>query len=286
MPELPEVETIRQDLKRKIIGHTIKSVTVRRKSLVHSPLSLFTLTLECNAIADIDRRGKLLICKLAKGEYELLIHLKMTGQLIYKWDGKIIAGGHTEPPVSSDLPNKYSHVIIEFDNGSRLFMNDMRAFGYMKLVKPDEREHVLLQYGPEPLSKDFTVDYLSSILHGRTASLKAVLMNQMLIAGIGNIYADESCFRACLRPTRRAGSLSKIEIHNLHKAIRAVLIKAIAERGTTFNNYRDPDGRKGNFVKFLKVYGRAGEPCVKCKRSLLKKRVAGRGTVWCVGCQR
>ncbi len=192
MPELPEVETIRQDLRRKIIGHAIKSVEVRRISLVRNPLSVFKRALVNNSIADIDRRGKLLICKLAKGEYELLIHLKMTGQLIYQWDGKIIVGGHTEPSVTSDLPNKYSHIIITFDNGSRLFMNDMRAFGFMKLVQADEKARVLSQYGPEPLSNEFTATYLASILRGRKAPLKAVLMNQMLIAGIGNIILKKS----------------------------------------------------------------------------------------------
>lgn len=286
MPELPEVETIRQDLKHKILGHVITSVTIRRKKMVRNSLPVFHRTLIGNAIVDIERRGKLLVCQLQQGEYDLLVHLKMTGQLIYQWDGKMIAGGHTQPPVGSDMPNAYSHIIIEFDNGSRLYFNDMRVFGFMRLVTPQEKESVLSQYGPEPLLDQFSITYLTDTLHRRKTSLKAVLMNQSLIAGIGNIYADESCFRARIRPDRLAGSLSLGEVVQLHRAIRSVLKKAILERGTTFNSYIDPEGRKGNFLRFLKVYGRGAKPCTRCGQPLQKKKVAGRGTVYCASCQR
>ncbi len=285
MPELPEVETIRQDLRQKILHIPIHEVEVRRVSMVQGRVGHFQKELQGNSIIEIDRIGKLILFQLKNGGY-VAVHLKMTGQLLYRFDDKLIAGGHTFPPVHAELPNKHSHIIITFKNASTLFFNDMRLFGYMRFITDEEREEIGKRYGPEPLDKEFTADYLSSVLKKRNISVKAVLLNQELIAGIGNIYADETCFVAGVRPGRRAKSITKAETKKLVEAARKVIRLAIKQRGTTFNDYRDPEGRKGNFVKFLKVYGRGGEPCAVCGTALTRTVVAGRGTVFCKSCQK
>ncbi len=285
MPELPEVETIRQDLRKKILHIPIDKVEVRRASMVKGDVLHFQNTLQGNEISEIARVGKLLLFELKHGGH-VAVHLKMTGQLLYRFGGKLIAGGHTFPPVHAELPNKHSHVIITFHNGSVLFFNDMRLFGYMDIVSDEARERVYKGYGPEPLDKEFTPAYLFSILKKRSISVKGVLLNQTLIAGIGNIYADETCFLAGVRPGRKASSVTKKESERLVASAKKIMAKAIKERGTTFNDYRDPEGRKGNFVQFLKVYGRGGKPCTACGKVLIKTVVAGRGTVYCKTCQK
>lgn len=285
MPELPEVETIRQDLRQKILHRPITQVEVRRAKMVKGNTPQFTKALIGNEIEEIDRIGKLILFHLKNGGH-VAVHLKMTGQLLYRFGTHLIAGGHTFPPVHAELPNKHSHIIITFNDGSTLFFNDMRLFGYMNVITDDEREEIYKGYGPEPLDNDFTAAYLCSILGKRSISLKAVLLNQELIAGIGNIYADETCFLAGVRPQRKAASITKKEAERLVAAAKKVMAKAIKERGTTFNDYRDPEGRKGNFVRFLKVYGRGGKPCTVCGHTLIKTVVASRGTVYCRVCQK
>jgi formamidopyrimidine-DNA glycosylase len=285
MPELPEVETIRQDLRQKILRTSIQTVEVRRAKIVKGKSKAFIAELEGASFVEIDRIGKLLLFRLSTGAH-MAVHLKMTGQLLYRFGDTLIAGGHTFPPVHEHLPNKHTHVIITFTNGSVLFFNDMRLFGYMSLLSDDEREKIWKTYGPEPEDKVFTAEYLLQIIKRRTISLKAVLLNQELVAGIGNIYADETCFLAGVRPQRKASSITKKEATRIVEAARQVIALAIKERGTTFNDYRDPEGRKGNFVQFLKVYGRGGEPCAVCGRALIKTVVAGRGTVYCGTCQK
>lgn len=286
MPELPEVETIRQDLRQRLLGREIIAVRVLRPSLVRNTPVSFIRRLKSHHFTDIDRVGKLLIFNLSDKIHHLLVHLKMTGQLIYQWNHKVIAGGHSVSPLDLHIPNPHTRVTISFADGSNLHFNDLRAFGYMKIVNKKELEKIKKNFGIEPLQKNFTLEEFVQRLKGRKISIKALLMNQALIAGIGNIYADESCFAAGIRPARRAAGLTRVEIKRLHQAIERVLKKALKERGTTFNNYLDPDGRKGNFIKYLKVYGRAGEPCQRCRTTLQKLKVAGRGTVFCPRCQK
>lgn len=286
MPELPEVETIRRDLSKLIIGKEIAKVVLNKPKIVKSPSKEFVKVLTGNKIKSLSRRGKLLIAELEKGGW-VLIHLKMTGQLIYRRGKTLITGGHPQPFDLDDLPNKYSHVILEFKDGGKLFFNDMRQFGYMKLVDKKELDNALAKYGIEPLLKNFTLPALQTVLKNKTTPIKAVLLSQPHIAGIGNIYADETCFMAGILPSRRAHKLTLDEISRLHKACHVIIKKAVEKRGTTFRDYRDPAGDKGNYVKYLKVYGRGGEKCLKCKVSILQKvRVAGRGTVYCLKCQK
>jgi len=213
--------------------------------------------------------------------------MKMTGQLIYREGKKLVGGGHGEPRVTGeDLPNKYSHIVLELSGGASLFFNDMRQFGFMRVVNGKQLERVLDEYGVEPLSEEFTVEYLRDVLRGRKTALKNVLLDQGKIAGLGNIYVDESCWLAGVRPTRAANRVTADEAGRLYKAIRKVLERAIKERGTTFGSFRDGLGGEGKFVRFLRVYGRGGQLCFKCKSVLKKTKVGGRGTVYCAECQK
>jgi len=285
MPELPEVETIRRDLSRKIIGKKIKNVVVKKPRLIKSSTKKFVGALKNNVIKKIDRRGKLLIVHLGKDGF-LLIHLKMTGQLIYKKGAKIVGGGHGELE-GKKLPGKHTHIIFEFSDKSKLFFNDLRQFGYMKIVDKKELKEILTGFGVEPLNCDFTLNKFREILKNKKTSIKQLLMNQKFIAGIGNIYADETCFLAKIKPTRKVATLTGNEIKSLFNSIKKVLKLAIKKRGTTFNNYRDADGNQGNFVKFLKVYGRQGELCKRCKNGKITKiKSGGRGTHYCSYCQK
>jgi len=292
MPELPEVETIRGDLSKKILSKKITCVEIKKPRLIKSSIEKFKKIISDNKFKKIDRRGKLIIIHLLKDGF-LLIHLKMTGQLIYKKNKTIIGGGHDLPILRQggqgelELQGKYTHIIFTFSDNSNLFFNDLRQFGYMKIVDKKELKKVLAEFGVEPLSKYFTLKKFKEILQNKKTTIKQFLMNQKFIAGIGNIYADESCFLARIKPTRKAASLSENETKNLYNSIKKVLKLAIKKRGTTFNNYRDADGNTGNFVKFLKVYGRKGEFCKRCKKAKITKiKLGGRGTHYCSECQK
>lgn len=285
MPELPEVETIRSDLEAGAVGKTIKKIEIKKERLVKNDASVFRTALKGNSFASAERIGKLLIFPLSRGDKYLLIHLKMTGQLIYCTGENVIAGGHSLPKIQGCLPNKYSHVYFVFEDDSHLFFNDMRTFGYLKLASETELAQVKSRFGPEPLSREFTLDYLQKLLARRQTRIKAVLLDQKAIAGIGNIYADEILFRAGILPQRHAFSLTEAEVKKLYNSIKYIIRLAIKHRGTTFNDYVDANGNIGDFGRLLKVYGRAGEKCRSCGSKIEKTKVAQRGTYYCPECQ-
>ncbi|MBU1203045.1 bifunctional DNA-formamidopyrimidine glycosylase/DNA-(apurinic or apyrimidinic site) lyase [Patescibacteria group bacterium] len=286
MPELPEVETIRRGLQKKIINKKIVNIEVIKPKLIRNKMDYFLNTLKNNYIFDIDRVGKLLIFNLAKDDLYLLVHLKMTGQLIYVLGDSYLAGGHNFPQVDN-LPNKYSHIIIRFSDNSHLFFNDLRQFGYWQIVDKNQRQKIENKYGLEPGKENFKWSEFKKIFNKRKGVLKAILLNQQIISGIGNIYADEICFRAKILPDRTVDTLTESEIKILYQACQYIINKAIVNRGTTFSDYRDSDNQKGNFVRFLKVYGRAGKKCLRCKKEDIKKiKLAGRGTHYCPNCQK
>lgn len=286
MPELPEVETIRRDLAEQIIHKKIQDVAVLKQRLVKQSITLFKNELINDAIKKADRIGKLLGFELNSGK-RLLIHLKMTGQLIYQKGNKTVAGGHSFKSGENIYPNKYTYITITFADHSQLFFNDMRQFGYMQVVDQTEWERVLEKYGIEPLQKDFTFENFASALGKRTTTIKAALLNQQLFAGIGNIYADEICFAARVLPDRRVNTLTDVEKKALYTASKKVIAKAVQERGTTFNDYKDAFGRIGNFTRHLQVFARTGEKCKRCGKGVIQKtRVAGRGTHFCFECQK
>lgn len=300
MPELPEVETIRRDLERRIVGKKIKAVEVRDKKVISfssvilseakDPFS-FGSFLRGQKFAKIERRGKLLAFLVA-GEKYLLVHLKMTGQLIYKEKGvrnkeKMIAGGHKISEYDLQVPNKFTRAIFIFADKSQLFFNDMRRFGYMKIVDKKEKERIWREdFGIEPLTKDFKFQDFARLFKNRKTNIKALLLNQKLISGIGNIYADEACFCAGLLPWRKVASLKSIEIKKLFQCISQVLRVAIKNRGTSFSDFVDATGGQGGHYNFLKVYERAGNKCRRCGSIINKIRHAGRGTHYCPECQK
>ena len=287
MPELPEVETIRRDLNAKIIGQKITAVEISAPRIVRPTLKKFKNTLIDASILSIDRIGKLLIATLDKKDIFLLIHLKMTGQLIYRDRNTIIAGGHSLfAQKFAHLPDRHTRVIFYFPNDAVLFFNDLRLFGYLQLVTSEELKIIKEKYGIEPLQKNFTLENFSAVLKNKTTSLKALLLNQKLIAGIGNIYADEICFAAGIRPMRPAKNLTGTEIKRLHSVCEKIIAKGIKHRGTTFNTFVDTAGQSGGFLRFLQVYGRGKLKCKKCPATILKIKIAGRGTHYCYRCQK
>jgi len=287
MPELPEVETIRRDLVKTIKNKKIKKVTVKVPKMVNFLVPQFKRGVYGNKIVNVLRRAKLIIFELSNKKY-VVIHLKLTGQLIYrKKDGKVVAvGGH---PIKQDLeklPNKFSHAIFEFSDGSHLFFNDMRKFGYMKLLDKDGLIEMESKYGPEPLLSKFSVQQLGDILSRRKKmKIKQLLLDQKLIAGIGNIYADESLFCAGIDPRRPASKVNAKEVKKLHSCIIKILKLAVAKRGSSVQYFVDASGKQGGMVPYLKVYGRKGEPCKKCSKPIKKIKLNGRGTHYCEKCQ-
>ncbi len=286
MPELPEVETIRQGLRQNILGQNIISIEVKKTNIVKNPKKYFVDFLQNQHFVDVSRVGKLLIFHLQNKDYFLLIHLKMTGQLIFQDKKQTLAGGHSGPKIS-DLPNKYSHVIFHFASDVKLFFNDLRQFGYLKIVNGQDKEKIVSQFGIEPLQANFTYQNFLKIFKNKRIAVKTLLLNQKLIAGLGNIYVDEVCHQAGVLPQRLVNTLTEEDIKKLFTASQQIIKKAIAKRGTTFSDYRDTEGKTGNFSQYLKVYGRGGEICLTCRQNNLKKiKLNGRGTVFCEKCQK
>lgn len=286
MPELPEVETIRRDLERVLIGKEIRDVQLRTRRLVKNDPVVFLAHTIGNTVTQIRRRGKLLQFHLGHSDYVLHVHLKMTGQLICQVQGGLIAGGHPSAKIEN-LPNAYTHVVFTFEDDTVLYFNDVRTFGYLHLADPKQHEAALMRFGYEPLDPAFDAAAWLSMLKGRRGKLKAFLLDQSRIAGIGNIYADEICFRARVLPQRDIASLSRPERLRLLTAIKAVISAAVDKRGTTFSNFVDAAGKKGGYMPHLKVYGRKGERCKRCGSTEISKVVlAGRGTHFCALCQK
>jgi len=285
MPELPEVETIRRDLLTVILHKKIAAIDIHKPKLVRNGVINFKKGLIGQEFYDIGRIGKLMYFHLPRKKY-LLVHLKMTGQLIYQEKNELIAGGHNWPPIEEKLPNKYSHIIFTFTDNSQLFFNDQRQFGYMEIVEQKKLDKIIADYGIEPLTDNFIFEDFNELLKDRQASIKTILLNQKLISGIGNIYADEILHASGVHPQKKAGKLSKKKKETIHLHSNRIIEEAIEYRGTTFNNYRDSSGKKGNFVSRLKVYDREGENCLTCNNPIVRKKFNGRSAHYCPKCQK
>ena len=286
MPELPEVETIRRELPRRIIGGVISVVEVRIPKMVNLSVSAFSRQLRNKKILAVGRRAKMLVLSLSSNRF-LVFHLKMTGQLVFvPHQGKTVSGGHPIPNIGV-LPNKFSHVIFHFRNGGTLYFNDQRKFGWVKLLDADGLQKLFFPLGIEPLSKDFTWQkFYMLVRRYPNRMIKQIITDGELMVGVGNIYADESCFCAGIRPMRRGKNISLPALKKLYRCIPSVLKFAISKKGTTSDAYRRPDGRDGNMLAYLKVYGRKGKPCRRCKPPIAKTVVGNRGTHYCPQCQR
>jgi formamidopyrimidine-DNA glycosylase len=274
MPEMPEVETIRRSLKDKVTGRQVENVDINLARLIKYPdVFEFKAMLLKRTITDLGRRGKYLLFHL-DNNWVMVVHLRMTGQLYYQ--------------TKTAARENHTHIVIGFDNGDVLMYADSRAFGAFYLMPTGEIERIsgLSLMGPEPLSKDFTLDYFKENLLNRKGKIKPLILNQSLIGGIGNIYADESLFIAGVDPERQGLSLSESEAALLYDAINKVIADGIEHGGTTFRDYRDGEGKKGSHQKYLYVYGRHNQPCPKCKTLIARKKVAGRSSHYCPNCQK
>lgn len=287
MPELPEVETIRRDLNHFLRGKKIKAVEVKLAKIVKPSPPAFQKLLIGQQIEEVSRRAKLVIFRLSGGFF-ILTHLKMSGQMIFDDGQKVLAkGGHPIKDGDKDLPNQYTHVIFEFADGSHLLYNDLRQFGWLKIVDQQTLQEELVKYGPEPLEPAFTREVFVKLLEKNSRpKIKPFLMKQEKIAGIGNIYADEICFFGKVRPERVIKTLTIKERKDLFLGIKHILEQAIAKRGTSADQYVDARGQQGGYLPYLKVYGRAGQKCKRCAGIIKKIKLAGRGTHFCPQCQR
>ena len=277
MPELPEVESLRRILVRTAVGRTIVSVRVGDARLRRRVVANFADTIAGRRIVKMARRAKYLIVEL-DGDHVMLVHLGMSGSLTHRHEG-FDAG---------DFDPRHDHLEFSLDDGSRLVYNDPRRFGMVRLVQRAALASTaeLKGLGPEPLSRGFNARYLAAKARGRTASIKNLIMDQRIVAGIGNIYASEILFRAGVRPTRRAGRVTLREIEKIAASVPVILRAAIGSNGTTFRSFRDSRGQPGRFATRLRVYGREGKPCYTCSTPIKNVVVGQRASFFCPQCQR
>jgi len=279
MPELPEVETIKLQLKQKILGKTIKNIEIlSKKNFIGK-----SETVVNQKIVDISRCGKVIAIELSNNLY-LNLHMKLTGQLLFAKNMK-------RPVFETDIPftktNKMpantTRVIIYFTDGSGLFFNDLRKFGWIKVNNQPEQLK-----GIDVLSKDFSVKYLTAIVTSTTRPIKIILMDQDKIAGIGNIYANDALFLSKINPLRRSKTLATLEINNLYKAIKKVIEQGLKHGGSSGADeaYIRPDGKKGEHQRYFMVYQREGKPCPRCKTPIRRVKHGGRSSFYCPKCQK
>jgi formamidopyrimidine-DNA glycosylase len=267
MPELPEVETIKNELLPYVIGRSISGVTLFWERMLRQPsLAEFYCRISGQKITRITRRGKYLIFSLSSGDF-LIIHLKMSGSLL----------------IGKDTPPRYTRAAIHLDDGTSIFFRDPRKFGKMQLVV--DISVILNKLGPEPLESDFTPQLLAQRLSKRKAPIKSVLIDQAFIAGVGNMYADEALFSAGIYPLRPANSLSKEEVQRLHQAIQGALKAAIVDKGASVNTYFRPGGETGSAHFQFRVAHRGGKSCPICGKTIERISIRQRGSYFCPGCQ-
>ncbi|HSC90893.1 MAG TPA: DNA-formamidopyrimidine glycosylase [Gaiellaceae bacterium] len=274
MPELPEVETVRRTLEPSLLGRRIDRAAIVDGRLTR-PVEPEVVAAELvgERIAPLERRGKYLVVRFESGR-ALLVHLRMTGSFRWSADGAL-----EEDP--------YRRAVVTLDDGSAVGYRDVRRFGTWLLLDRDEIEpYLAVRLGPEPFDEEFTPRFLRGRLDGRRAPLKAALLDQRTVAGLGNIYADEALWRAAIHPRREAGSVRPAEITRVHAALREALEAGIARQGSTLRDYRRPDGATGSMQDEFKVYGRLDEPCDRCGTPIERIVVGGRGTWYCPSCQR
>jgi formamidopyrimidine-DNA glycosylase len=287
MPELPEVETIRIGLAKLLPDLSVRSVEHDwPKSFPNTPADVENFLIGAK-VKHVHRRAKVLIIELSSN-YSLIIHLKMTGQLVFVGKERFGAG-HPNNDLIASLPAKSTRVTIDFADGSKLFFNDQRKFGWMRLLPTIEIPEIdfFKKLGPEPLEAAFTAkDFVGRLQRRNKSSIKAAILDQTTLAGVGNIYADESLWAAKIHPATMVQEVSRAKLDKLHQAIVDVLRLSIDKGGSTDRNYVDSQGKKGSYLAFANVFRRDGQPCPRCGTTIEKIRVAGRGTHYCPHCQK
>lgn len=287
MPELPEVETVRRGLTLLVVGKRVQSVSHDTpKSFPNAPGEVNQFLLG-TTITGVRRRAKVLLVDLSS-EYTLVIHLKMTGQLVYRGE-QVFGAGHPNDSLIGDLPDRSTRVIIQFTDGSHLYFNDQRKFGWVKLYPTVEVPNIdfMKRVGPEPLEDELShTDFIQRIRRRDGTTVKAALLDQTVVAGIGNIYADEALWGARIHPASRVRDIADASLKTLLDEVRYVLRLSIDKGGSTDKNYVNAEGKRGSYIDFARVFRREGLPCLRHPDVLIEKsRVAGRGTHTCPVCQ-
>lgn len=295
MPELPEVQTIVNDLNKKIINRKIIEAWFDTPNLIKKPKpEIFKKQIKGLKVSNIKRRGKNILIYLKppkekKPSKLLLIHQKMTGHLLVgKWDiQKNKVKSLIKGPLEEEV-NDYIHFVLYLDNGQQLALSDLRKFAKILFGDKEEIESLpdLTQIGPEPLERNFTLSDFINIVSSQKRKIKQVLMDYKIIAGIGNIYSDEILYYAGINPLKPALKLSKNEFQKIFLGIKNILGKAVRMRGTSISDFRDSDGKPGNYVKELFVYHREGKPCKRCQTIIKRVKIGGRSAHYCPACQR
>lgn len=287
MPELPEVETVRRGLHELIIGRTVaKTAHDTPKSFPNAIHDVESFLIGAKVI-DVRRRAKVLLIDLST-EYTLVIHLKMTGQMVFRGTDAVFGAGHPNDSLIGELPDKSTRVTFTFMDGSHLYFNDQRKFGWIRLMPTIEVPNIdfMKKVGPEPLEADFTaVEFAERFKRRARSPIKAALLDQTVIAGVGNIYADESLWGAKIHPQRMVGTVTPGEFDTLYQELRAVMNLAIEKGGSTDKNYVNAEGKRGSYMDFARVFRREGQACPRCGTTIIKFRAAGRGTHICPHCQ-
>lgn len=287
MPELPEVETVRRGLHELIISRKVKAVEHdTAKSFPNAAADVKNFLIGASVV-DVRRRAKVLLIDLST-QYTLVIHLKMTGQMVYRAKTVAFGAGHPNDSLIGELPDRSTRVTFTFEDGSRLYFNDQRKFGWVRLMPTIEVPNIdfMMKVGPEPLEADFTAEEFTERFKRRAKSpIKAALLDQTVVAGVGNIYADESLWGAKIHPLTKVGDVTKNEFKKLYSELREVMNLAIEKGGSTDRNYVDAEGKKGSYMDFARVFRREGQPCPRCSETIIKFKAAGRGTHICPQCQ-
>jgi formamidopyrimidine-DNA glycosylase len=287
MPELPEVETVRRGLNRLIVGKRIADVRILEspKSFPNDPRAVQMYMVKAT-ITDVRRRAKVLLIDLDT-QYTLVIHLKMTGQLVFRGEERFGAG-HPNDSLIGQLPDRSTRVALTFTDESVVYFNDQRKFGWMKLYPSPEVPNIdfMQRVGPEPLEESFTSnEFIPRVRRRANTTIKAAILDQTVLAGVGNIYADESLWGAQIHPATRVRDISDSQLATLLDEIKYVMNLAIEKGGSTDRNYVNVEGKKGSYIDFARVFRREGLACPRCQTTIEKSRVAGRGTHSCPMCQ-
>lgn len=286
MPELPEVETVRRGLSQLIVGRKVAAVEHDTpKSFPNTPADVQQFLIGALVIG-VRRRAKVLLIDLST-DYTLVIHLKMTGQMVFRGES-VFGAGHPNDSLIGTLPDRSTRVTLMFEDASHLYFNDQRKFGWMRLLPTLEVPNIdfMQKVGPEPLEADFTaMQFTERFTRRAKTSIKAALLDQTVIAGVGNIYADESLWGAKIHPQRLVSSLTADEFQNLYKELRMVMNLAIEKGGSTDKNYVNAEGKRGSYMDFARVFRREGKACPRCGTIIVKFKAAGRGTHVCPHCQ-
>lgn len=286
MPELPEVETVVRGLNEHLVGHTITGFDFDWPKTIKTPIEIFKKEIEGSKVLSAERRGKLIIINL-NSSHSILIHLKMTGQLVYKSPKLQYGAGHPNDSLISKLPDKTTRIHFKLDDDSDFFFNDVRKFGWVEVIpSQDKNLHKFISsLGPEPLEMNY-LNFKSELYKYPNAQIKAKLLDQHVLAGVGNIYADESLWAAKIHPQTKINNIPETRLKTLFSSLQDVLNLSIEKGGSSSVNYIKVDGKTGSYLTFANVYKKEGEPCARCGIPLIRTVAAGRGTRLCPVCQK